>query len=178
MARLNALLARAWISYFLIGSLSAQAAVPIPQFGGTQERPSDGSQHLPKQSVYVYGDGSLDMLQPVQVLGAVAKAGVHYVPPNTDLITLLSLAGGPIQQADEEKITIRRTVNGQRQVIAVNLQELVGSSDAETPIVMSNDTVVVPSAKPFLSENVVRAVGVVAGLATIFGTLVLGIQNL
>ena len=162
------------------------ALIQPPALGAIREeelplwKPSDGSSSLPKQSVYVYGDGSFAMLMPVQILGAVSKPGIHYVPSHTDVLTLISLAGGTTPHASTEDITVKRqkTPTAGSEVMNVNLKQLVEDPKAQSPRLAANDTILVAEEKPFLSDNAVRIVTLVAGLAGIFLSATLGIQAL
>lgn len=139
----------------------------------------DSSQALQKGSVYVYGDQAMDLLMPVKILGGVVKAGIHYLPFDTDLLTLLSLAGGTTERASIDEITIKRTNKaGKTEFVHVNLEALFEDGKSDNPKLMPNDVILIPVRRPMLSENVVQTVGVLAGLATIFGTVVLGVTNL
>lgn len=61
-------------------------------------------------SEYVSGDFSHPVLMQVNLWGGVTKPGIHYVPVHTDLITLLSYAGGPVEGAKLNEIVIKRKV--------------------------------------------------------------------
>lgn len=139
----------------------------------------DSTQALQKGSVYVYGDQAMDLLMPVRILGGVQKAGIHYLPFETDLLTLLSLAGGTTERASIDEITIKRTLKGGKtEIVHINLEALFEDDRTDNPKLMPNDVILIPVRRPMLSENVVQTVGVLAGLATIFGTVVLGVTNL
>ncbi len=139
----------------------------------------DSAQALQKGSVYVYGDQAMDLLMPVRILGGVQKAGIHYLPIDTDLLTLLSLAGGTTEKASIDEITIKRTLKGGKsEVLHINLEAIFEDEKGDSPKLMPNDVILIPIKRPMISENVVQTVGVIAGLATIFGTVVLGVANL
>lgn len=61
-------------------------------------------------SEYVSGDHSHPVLMQINLWGGVTKPGIHYVPVDTDLITLLSYAGGPVEGAKLDKVVIKRKV--------------------------------------------------------------------
>lgn len=139
-------------------------AVDSLQLGESMRSPSDAAL---RGSVYVYGDQSLDVLIPVRIIGAVAKGGIHFVPQQTDLITLISLAGGTIEKAELDNITIRRELKGKEEVIPVNLEALVRDSKAATPKLMANDTILIPVDKSVISDDVLKTMSIITGLATV-----------
>lgn len=61
-------------------------------------------------SEYVSGDFSHPVLMQINLWGGVTKPGIHYVPVHTDLITLLSYAGGPTDRAELGEVVIKRKV--------------------------------------------------------------------
>lgn len=106
-----------------------------------------------------------ELLIRVNVWGYVAKPGQYLVPDNTDLISLLSYAGGPTEDARIDAIRLIRTVEGKRQVTEVDLRELLeGGSLEEIPVLMPGDTVIVPGN---LYRLISRAVSIVSQLAIV-----------
>ena len=134
------------------------------------------AQQTMQGSVYVYGDQSLDVLAPIRVLGAVAKPGIHFVPPKTDLVTLISLAGGTTERAQMDEVSIKRTQNGKTVVLHVDLEKLVEEVDTVSPEMVSNDTVLVPVDQSWVSDNTLRTVSLVTGIASIFLSIVVGVS--
>ena len=59
---------------------------------------------------YYLGDED-ELLMKVNIWGFVRKPGQYMIPPNTDLISLMSFAGGPIEQAKIKSIKIVRSKN-------------------------------------------------------------------
>lgn len=53
------------------------------------------------------------VLIPVHFWGSVAKAGLHFVPIETNLINGLSMAGGPTNEALMSKVKLTRKVNNE-----------------------------------------------------------------
>ncbi len=126
---------------------------------------------LPSGSVYVYGDPNMDKLISVKVFGGVGKAGIHFVPPDTDLLTLISLAGGTIDSAEIDSIQIRRTTTGKPTFLAVNLEDVMSKTDTEPVKLAEGDTVVIPVTASVISDNTLKVVSFVSSLAAIFTTI-------
>src|SRR4051812_38256259 len=59
-------------------------------------------------SEYVSGNFPGAVLIPINLWGAVGKPGIHHVPTRTDLVTLISLAGGPTGDASLGDVSIKR----------------------------------------------------------------------
>lgn len=78
------------------------------------------------------------------IWGQINQPGLYLVPDDTDLLTLLSLAGGPKEDAKLSKIRIvRPTVNGER-IIWINLKKYLETGDEKMiPVLQPGDTVIV-----------------------------------
>lgn len=61
---------------------------------------------------YFLGEGD-ELLMRVNIWGFVRKPGQYMVPTDTDLISLMSFAGGPIEQAKIKRIKIVRSTAGE-----------------------------------------------------------------
>ena len=86
-----------------------------------------------------------ELLIPVNVWGFVQKPGQYMVPNNTDLISLLSFAGGPSENAKISNIRIIR--NDQKLgniVYKVNVKKFIESGDERLiPMLKPGDTIIV-----------------------------------
>jgi len=103
----------------------------------------------------------------VNVWGFVAKPGQYVVPRNTNLISMISYAGGPIQDAKLKSVRIIRdnsfklaalTMNSpdlddgdrkdKQDVLVVNVKKFIDDGDERRiPQLMPGDTIVVPGSK-------------------------------
>lgn len=118
-------------------------------FGGTS--PSQNT--LPDQisnspSVYYYGQGQGVQID-INLWGEVKKTGKMIVPYTTDIISLISLAGGPTSNAklDEVRI-IRYTMQDStavEKIIRINVEKFVETGEQSYfPVLLRGDTVIVP----------------------------------
>lgn len=102
---------------------------------------------LPGQrNAAVYYLGTDDqLLIPVNVWGFVPRPGQYYVPNKTDLISLLSYAGGPTEDAKVSNIKIVRTdPQAGRMVIPVDVKKYLNTADERLiPQLKPGDTVIV-----------------------------------
>ncbi|MCD4828699.1 MAG: SLBB domain-containing protein [Candidatus Cloacimonetes bacterium] len=98
-------------------------------------------------SAYFYSGtiaGSEQLKIYTYIWGQVMKPGLYIVPDNTDLLTLMSLAGGPTENAKLAKIRIVRPVADDDRVIFVNIKEYLETGDDNLiPQLQPGDTIIV-----------------------------------
>ncbi len=119
---------------FLTISLSGQIQPSIPAARTDASR-------------YVLSAKSDALLMTVKVWGEVQKPGLYDVPIGTDLVELISSAGGPTSRAKLSKVKIiREATNGSKSTVSIiNIKEYLDTGNAENIVeIKSNDTVVVP----------------------------------
>ena len=119
---------------------------------------SDSRRRAEQNRAAQYFLGSQDqVLMAVNIWGFVNKPGQYMVPYDTDLISLLSYAGGPREEAKIKSIKVVRPAKsanqGPDQVITVDVKKFLESGKAaEIPVLKPGDTVVV-SEQITLSAN-------------------------
>lgn len=94
---------------------------------------------------YYYMARPGDLTVIVSIWGEVRNPGQYEVPVGTELIQLLSYAGGPLVSADLRRIRIiRREANGKHyeSVLTVDVSRLVDSPD-RIPTIQPGDVIVV-----------------------------------
>ncbi len=86
-----------------------------------------------------------ELVVPVNVWGFVMKPGQYMVPNNTDLIDLLSFAGGPIEGSKISKIHLVRSDDRLgNHVWKINVKKYLETGDMrQIPSLKPGDTVVV-----------------------------------
>jgi protein involved in polysaccharide export with SLBB domain len=98
-------------------------------------------------SRYVLSAKSDALLMTVKVWGEVQKPGLYDVPIGTDLVELISSAGGPTSRAKLSKVKIIHTPTNasENSVSIVNIKDFLDTGNAENIVeIKSNDTIVVP----------------------------------
>lgn len=98
-------------------------------------------------SRYMLSAKSDALLMTVKVWGEVQKPGLYDVPIGTDLVELLSSAGGPTSRAKLSKVKIiREATNGSENAVTIiNIKEYLDTGNAENIVeIKANDTIVVP----------------------------------
>lgn len=104
---------------------------------GGQARRSSAAQ-------YYLGDDD-ELLVPVNIWGFVRLPGQYFVPNNTDLISLLSFAGGPTEDAKISNIRMIRNDPKQGSSIwKVDVKKYMETGDERIiPILRPGDTIIV-----------------------------------
>jgi hypothetical protein len=178
LQQFNATLRRLWaVRFFSIKFKAAVllacwllsgASLSLAQSGGYLER----SQGQAGTTGDIY---EREVLIEVQVWGQVNRPGRYRVPVATDVVGLLSYAGGPTEDAALSRVKLVRGSFGPGQTMKVNVSKYTGQADKSLmPMLEQGDVVVVPStlyhkmmrAASFLSQAavVVTAYLVVAGV--------------
>lgn len=85
----------------------------------------------------------------VSVLGEVRKPGPFSVEPGLSLLQLLTLAGGPTENADLKKSRVVR----EGRAFTVNLETALAGSASGRVVLYSNDVLVVPKRGGFTRET-------------------------
>ena len=84
----------------------------------------------------------------VNVWGEVTKPGIYQVSDQTDLISLISTAGGPTDGAQLAKVRLVRNYAQEQQVFKINLKKVMKEGRGDTlPEIRPGDTVVIPKNK-------------------------------
>ncbi len=124
-------------------------------------------------SQYVLGNSD-EVLMPVNVWGFVGKPGQYMVPYKTDLVSLLSYAGGPLEEAKIKSIRVVRSGKSgeEGQVIEVNVKEFIEKGSSELiPVLEPGDTIVVSGTTFNFVRNSLQFVVQVAALAQIYAII-------
>lgn len=89
--------------------------------------------------------GDLILLISINIWGEVGRPGVYEVPDKTDLVSALSLTGGPTASSKIDEIKIVRGEGENKEVIIFNAKKwLKNEYKEEVPVLQPGDTVVVP----------------------------------
>lgn len=123
-------------------------------------------------AVYQYS-GSLTGTEQLKIRtyiwGQVRNPGLYIVPDDTDLLTLISSAGGPTENAKLSKIRIiRSTIEGEK-VINVDLKEYLETGQIELiPILKPGDTVVVSGSTYYAFTKAVNWLSQIAVILSVY----------
>jgi hypothetical protein len=104
------------------------------------------------------------LMMKVNVWGAVQEPGSQYVPDGTDLISVLSAAGGPVEGAKLSKVRLVRNFNGEKQNTMIDLNRCLKKGEVATlPEIKPGDTIIIPKSRVSFG----KAIGVVYHIAVI-----------
>lgn len=129
-------------------------------------------------SEYQYRTSNLDRLISVQLLGAVQKPGLYYIPADTPLLKLLTLAGGFSPETTEEEILLRRAqgpkltdldlefADLKGKAYEINLERLLKEGSTSSVKLAQDDIIYVPKKEPLISNDTYRTATVISVLLT------------
>lgn len=130
----------------------------------------------PTSSAYVYSGatGADDQLKIyTYIWGQVRSPGLYLVPDNTDLLTLISLAGGPNEDAKLTRIRIVRSTPIGEDIIWVDLKEYIETANKELiPVMKPGDTVVVAGSTFYAFSRVTNFLSQVVIVLSVYNTIV------
>ncbi len=104
-------------------------------------------------SEYMSGQEPGTVMMKVNLWGAVRKPGIHHIPVKTDLVGLMSFAGGPNDNALVDEITIKRQQGNKQTRINVDLSQLIHGEYNNNLMLQPDDIIVVPADEPWISQN-------------------------
>lgn len=115
-------------------------------------------------SEYSLGDLPKSVLISIKLSGAVGRSGLFNVPRGTDLLTLLTSAGG-VAANSQNRVVIKRREGKGFILLDYDLDDILHETDEAVPIVMQGDVVMVPHSRPILSENLFRVLALISSVA-------------
>ncbi len=128
-------------------------------------------ENYPRGAQYFLGTND-QLLIKVNIWGFVAKPGQYLVPSDTDLISLISFAGGPIEGAKLSKIKIIRSTqqkDKKQNVITVNVKKFADKGDAAIiPRIKPGDTIIISGTKWYHFSKLLTFVRDVAWVVQVY----------
>lgn len=129
---------------------------------------------IPEYYISLGPEGSIEeeLLIKVNIWGHVSKPGQYMVPSTTDLVSLISFAGGPTENAKLRDIRIVRSNSETQEVIHVDLKKYIDTADQGLiPILMPGDTVIVPGSFRYLVSRTLSFVFQLINVAYIYSLI-------
>jgi hypothetical protein len=166
--------------------LSSQSKELLAQaFGGgnmPSQSPMSPSQTLNLPSVYYYGQGQGVQID-VNLWGEVKQTGKMIVPYTTDIISLISLAGGPTPNAKLDEVRIIRysmqDTTAVEKIIRINVEKFVETGEQSYfPILLRGDTVIVPGGALSALQSFVAVLQIITAVLQAVFLYVIINQNL
>ncbi len=126
-------------------------------------------------SAYMYSGtitGAEQLKIYAYIWGQVRKPGLYIVPDDTDLLTILSLAGGPNERAKLSQIKIIRPTAGKNKVFMVNLAKYMQTGDEKMiPVLKPGDTIVVSGTVFYGFTKITDFISKVAVILSVYLTI-------
>lgn len=104
-------------------------------------------------SEYMSGQEPGTVMMKVNLWGAVRKPGIHHIPVKTDLVALMSYAGGPNDNALIDEVTIKRQQGNKQTKIKVDLSQLIHGESTYNLSLQPDDIIVIPAKEPWISQD-------------------------
>lgn len=131
-------------------------------------KPEDSSHK--SGSVYYTANKKDEVLFKASIWGSVQYPGVHYLPLGTRFLEAISIAGGPLDSADLEKIRLSSRTEGD--VAVKNLSINKALSDIQfNPILKADDIIVLSEDKSLQRTSLMLQVGTFILSVAAFGLL-------
>lgn len=178
-----------WLSKLLSLSMLLQAlpafAAPMASHGSVLD---SLQQQGPQQTAeYIFRNSPRDNLITVQVFGSVTRPGIYYVPEDTDLTRILTLAGGVVNSGEMSEVVVRKVDGKEWSKIddryvdetgpgnyLVNVDKFLKYSARLAPLKLNHDDFVyVPQKEPWISNDAAKIVTLAGVILTGVLTVVL-----
>jgi hypothetical protein len=127
---------------------------------------SDAFGRYAQGNEFMSGQEPGTVMMKVNLWGAVRKPGIHHIPIKTNLIELMSYAGGPSDNALIDSIVIKRSIGPDQKKISIDLSQIIHSQKQYDLILRPDDIIVVPASQPWISQNMFTLAIVLSVLAS------------
>jgi hypothetical protein len=117
-------------------------------------------QYQSRISEYFYSPTGKEVLIPIQLLGQITHPGLYHVPPETNLTTLLSIAGGTTGTANTGNVKLFREGATQKIDIDTILEEQPNFG------LHQKDTIYIPERPVLVTNNTLSALIAISTVAT------------
>jgi competence protein ComEA len=177
----------------LLWAIVCSLIVPFPVARAAGTSSTDPlEQKGPQQTAeFIFRNSARDNLITIQVFGSVARPGIYYVPEDTDLMKLLTLAGGVLNNTELDEVIVRKNdIRGwaaldsqfiepiNAHTYSVNVDKLLKRTVTLKPMKMNHeDFVYIPMKEPFISNDLSKIITIGSVLLTGVLTFVLIRKN-
>ena len=129
------------------------------------------NEKYPRGAQYFLGTDD-QLLIKVNIWGFVAKPGQYLVPSDTDLISLISFAGGPIDGANLNSIKLIRSASNKdikQKIISINVKKFVNTGDNSIiPHLKPADTIIISGSRWYHFSKSLEVITKIAMLAQVY----------
>lgn len=117
-------------------------------------------QYQSRISEYFYSPTGKEVLIPVQILGEIERPGLYHIPPETNLTTLVAIAGGTRTDANVKKVRLFRAGEAQK----LNLDTIF--EDQPNFNLRQQDTLYIPRKPELISQSTLTVILAISAIAT------------
>ncbi len=134
-----------------------------------EETPVTLPKAIERGAQYYIGDEN-ELMMKVNIWGRVQKPGQYFVPSDTDLITMISVAGGPADKSRIDNVrVVRIAASGAEEVLEINIKRYLKTGDRELiPDLKPDDTIIVSGSMWYIFTTVVQVVSQLAIVANVY----------
>ncbi|RKY46655.1 MAG: hypothetical protein DRP86_08775, partial [Candidatus Neomarinimicrobiota bacterium] len=109
-----------------------------------------------------------ELLYPVKIWGEVVRPGIYDVPLTSDIIGIISYAGGPTNMARLTNVRVlrnERTFEGEKILVTVDIEKYIETGDKSIlPVIRPGDTIMIP---PKFMKQVTDVLGTFSAILSI-----------
>jgi polysaccharide export outer membrane protein len=161
-------LGRQWSRCMMVVMAWVIATMLFPPWTLAQAVNVPKTSRLARAAQYYIGDEG-ELLIKVNIWGRVRQPGQYFVPSNTDLITLISVAGGPAEKSRLDNVRIVRNTQTGSEIIIVNIRKFLKTGDQRLiPMMEPEDTIIMSGSIWYVLSNVVSVVAQLAIVANVY----------
>jgi len=102
---------------------------------------------------FIAGEYPNAVLMPVKIFGSIQRAGVYHVPLETDIISLITYAGGTTEKANLSNVSLNRKKGSKKEGITLDLKEIIEKPVKENIFLSAEDEIYIPTNEPIISQN-------------------------
>lgn len=153
----------------VLGAVSAQAQVSTETELSNSKQ---GSQSRP--GFYIYAK-PFEVTMTVNLWGEIPQQGVYVIPTNTDIIQLISFAGGPKDRSNLEEVLIYRTPAKKEQkgrlILTVDVRDILEGRSPTVPLAPGDMVVIKALAQTFTWQDALTIINTAASLTILYITI-------
>jgi protein involved in polysaccharide export with SLBB domain len=118
--------------------LILMAAIPVCAQVPTETELSSSKQANQSRPGYFYYAKPYEVTMTVNLWGEVPQQGVYVIPTNTDIVQLISFAGGPKERSNIDEVLLYRSTGRKdtktRQEMTINLRDILEGKSPTVPL--------------------------------------------
>ncbi|HTY09646.1 MAG TPA: SLBB domain-containing protein [Bacteroidota bacterium] len=114
------------------------AAIPVCAQVPTETELNSSKLASQSRPGYFYYAKPYEVTMTVNLWGEVPQQGVYVIPTNTDIVQLISFAGGPKERSNLDEVLLYRSTGRKdtktRQLVTINLRDILEGKSPTVPL--------------------------------------------